>query len=132
MPDECTIAVDFRILPGMEPVSARQQVIEALYELRLDVHHEGPQLITPPLATAQDDPFALEVLEICREAVGEQIALAGVPYGTDASWLPAPSVVLGPGSIASAHAIDEHVRISEVVKAAEIYRRIMRTDFANG
>lgn len=132
VPDECTAALDFRILPGMEPVAARQELMDALNELGHDIYHEEPQLMTPPLATGEGDPFALGVLAICQKAVGEKIDLAGVPYGTDASWLPAPAVVLGPGSIASAHAIDEHVRISDVVKAAQIYRRIMLTDFAAG
>ena len=132
VPDECTVALDYRVLPGMEPETARQDLMEALGELEHEIHHHEPQMMTPPLATSEGDTFALGVLEICREALGEKIDLAGVPYGTDASWLPAPAVVLGPGSIASAHAIDEHIRIHQVVEAAQIYRRIMLTDFSAG
>jgi acetylornithine deacetylase len=53
--------------------------------------------------------------------------LAGAPYGTDAAWIaqPAPSIVLGPGSIKSAHAIDEFVDINEITACAAIYRDIM-------
>ena len=35
-------------------------------------------------------------------------------------------------SIASAHAIDEHIDIGQVVTCAEIYRDILLTDFAPG
>lgn len=127
VPDECTIAVDFRILPGMEPVAAREELIRVLAGLDLEVEHRPVQLMTPPLQTSTDDPFVGQVLEVCRSYAGAGIAPAGVPYGTDASWLSsrAPAVVLGPGSIASAHAVDEHVPLGEVVRAAEIYRDLM-------
>jgi acetylornithine deacetylase len=127
VPDECTVALDFRILPGMDTASARDAVIRHLDTLGLEIEHAAVQLMTPPLATAPGDPFARAVLQICRRAVDPQLCLAGVPYGTDASWLSgrAPALVLGPGSIASAHAIDEHVPISQVVRSAQIYRDIM-------
>jgi acetylornithine deacetylase len=128
--DECTIAVDFRIHPGMDPAEARQEMMDALSRLPHGIHHDETQLMTPPLATRADDPFARSVLASCQKVIGKPMDLAGVPYGTDASWLPAPSVVLGPGNIASAHAIDENIRISEVVEAAQIYRQIMLTDYA--
>jgi acetylornithine deacetylase/succinyl-diaminopimelate desuccinylase-like protein len=129
VPDECTVALDFRILPGMEAAAAREEVIEVLGGLGLVLVHSEPQLLTPPLATAEDDPFAARVREICAGALGRPVPLAGVPYGTDASWLPAPSVVLGPGDIAHAHAVDERVELDEVLRCAEIYRQIMLADY---
>jgi acetylornithine deacetylase/succinyl-diaminopimelate desuccinylase-like protein len=130
VPDECMVSLDFRILPGMEPAAAREELIGVLDRLGLDVLHHDVQLMTPPLATAPGEPFARQVLEVCRGTARTDMDLAGVPYGTDAAWLSAPAVVLGPGSIVSAHAIDEHVDLNEVVEAASIYRRIMLTDFA--
>lgn len=128
VPDECTIAVDFRVLPGMEPAEAREEVIAVLARLGLDLHHAEVQLLTPPLATPEDDPFALRVQRLCARALGRPVPLAGVPYGTDAAWLPAPSVVLGPGDIAHAHAVDERVELGDVVRCAELYRAIMLAD----
>lgn len=127
VPDECTVALDFRVLPGMEPAAAREEVIRVLGELDLAVEHSPVQLMTPPLETSPEEPFVGQVLEICRRVAGPGIVPAGVPYGTDASWLSsrAPAVVLGPGNIASAHAVDEHVSVSEVVRAAQIYQEIM-------
>jgi acetylornithine deacetylase/succinyl-diaminopimelate desuccinylase-like protein len=37
----------------------------------------------------------------------------------------AAALVLGPGDIAFAHAVDEHVDLREVVQCAHIYRDIM-------
>ena len=35
-----------------------------------------------------------------------------------------PTVILGPGDLAQAHVVDEHILIAEVVQAAEIYSRL--------
>lgn len=131
VPDECTLAVDFRVLPGMALDASREDVIAALAALGLQITHREPQLMTPPLQTAPEDAFSQAVLGICRQWLGDATTLEGVPYGTDASWISdrAPALVLGPGSIVSAHAIDEEIEIAEVVQGAEIYREIMLTDF---
>jgi acetylornithine deacetylase len=51
-----------------------------------------------------------------------------VPYGTDAAELQeiAPCVVLGPGSIASAHTPRECARLSDMAEAVVLYRRLLR------
>lgn len=126
--DECTLALDFRVLPGMPPAESREQVISWLDRLGLEITHSEPQVMTPPLATADDDPFAVKTLEICRRVTGRSdLAFAGAPYGTDAAWVAdrASTLVLGPGDIASAHAVDEHIAIEEVVSAARIYHELI-------
>jgi acetylornithine deacetylase len=132
MPDECTIALDFRLLPGMDLQAERAALMRRLESLGLRIAHSDLQLATPPLNTSLSDPFSESTLEICRRHAGPSIQLAAVPYGTDAAWISdrAPSLVLGPGSIESAHAIDEHVDIDEVVTCAEIYRDIALHEYA--
>jgi acetylornithine deacetylase len=131
MPDECTIALDFRLVPGMDLPTERALLIRQLDSLGLNIRHSDLQLQTPPLNTSLSDPFSRSTLEICRRYAGATIDLAAVPYGTDASWISdrAPSLVLGPGSIVSAHAIDEQIDINEVVTCAEIYRDIVLADY---
>jgi acetylornithine deacetylase/succinyl-diaminopimelate desuccinylase-like protein len=132
MPDECTIALDFRLLPGMDLSVERAELLRRLDRLGLPLRHSKLQLQTPPLNTSLSDPFCRCTLEICRRHTGAEIDLAGVPYGTDASWISdrAPALVLGPGSIASAHAVDEQIDIKEVVTCAAIYRDILLLDYA--
>ncbi len=132
VPDECAIALDFRLLPGMDLPACRAELIARLDNLGLSISHSDLQIQTPPLNTALDDPFSLRVLEICRRHAGSGIELEGVPYGTDAAWISdrAPALVLGPGSIATAHAVDEQIDINEVVACAEIYRDILLADYA--
>lgn len=51
-----------------------------------------------------------------------------VPYGTDAAELQqlAPCVVIGPGSIATAHTPKESARLSDMAEAVALYRRLLR------
>jgi acetylornithine deacetylase len=132
VPDECTISVDFRLIPGMEPEAAQQEVFQLLSGMNLEISHSEPQLKTPPMSTSPTDPFAQHVLEICRQSLGPDTRLEGVPYGTDAAWISdrAPALVLGPGSIVTAHAVEEHIDVNEVVQCAEIYRQILVSDYS--
>ncbi|HMO84520.1 MAG TPA: M20/M25/M40 family metallo-hydrolase [Lacipirellulaceae bacterium] len=45
-PDECTIAVDFRVTPGMNPTAERDAVIERLSSLPWSVSHSPVQLMS--------------------------------------------------------------------------------------
>ncbi|RVT96811.1 M20/M25/M40 family metallo-hydrolase [Rhodovarius crocodyli] len=61
----------------------------------------------------------------CVEATGQQAIT--VPFGTDASELQAlaPCVILGPGSIATAHTPHEHVSLSDLARAVDLYKRLL-------
>ena len=126
--DECTLSVDFRVVPGMPPAESRHELISWLAGLGLEISHSDPQVVTPPLATAPEDPFAREALEICRRVTGRgDLEFGGAPYGTDAAWVAdrASAIVLGPGGIEHAHAVDEQIELTEVVSAARIYYEIL-------
>lgn len=127
VPDECTLSVDFRVPPGMALEAAHAAVVDQVSRLGWQVTHHPPQAAAPALNTPPDHPFAQQVLAICQRHAGSGIRLEGAPYGTDAAWIAdrAPALVLGPGSIATAHAVDEHVDLNEVVTCARIYREIL-------
>jgi len=126
--DECTLAVDFRVVPGMEPAAAREELIASLAELGVELSHSSVQVMTPPLATSPDDPFARLALDVCRRVTGRsELEFAGAPYSSDAAWVAdrASTIVLGPGSIECAHAVDEHIELEEVVRGARIYFELL-------
>jgi acetylornithine deacetylase/succinyl-diaminopimelate desuccinylase-like protein len=132
IPDECRLAIDFRVVPGMDPAAARDELIDALQRTGLGLTHSDVQLMTPPLSTGPDDPFTRTVLGYSRVRMGSDATARGEPYGTDAAWMPGngPAVVLGPGGIETAHAVDEFVDIQEVVTCAEIFADIVRHDWS--
>lgn len=130
-PDECTIAIDFRVLPGMDPADEREAIIEHLTALPWEISHSPVQLMTPPLDTHPDSAFSQGVLSICRDLVDPQMQLQGAPYGTDAAWAgrSCPAIVIGPGDIRHAHAVDEQILLSELSASVGVYRRMMQEPF---
>lgn len=131
VPDECTIAVDFRVLPGMNPAAERAAVIEHLSTLPWEVSHSPSQIVMGALDTSPESPFCREVLSLCRDVAGADVQIEGAPYGTDAAWVGAqcPAIVLGPGDIRFAHAADERISLNELRLGVEIYKRIMMQPF---
>ena len=131
VPDECTIAVDLRIQPGMDGRAVVDELFAYLDSVDAQIVHQPFQCFAPALVTPIDDPFVVRVVNVCSETFESPIGPKGVPYGSDAGWIPrgTPAVVLGPGDIADAHAVDEHVALSEIVQAAAIYRNVLLTDW---
>ena len=88
---------------------------------------EQPFLVDYPLETKETE----EVVQLAKSAISAvlgQAKMKGVPFGTDGSKTARagiPTIVLGPGSIDQAHTAKEFVEIDQVVKATEIYARMM-------
>lgn len=129
VPDECSIEVDRRLLPGetVQGVLAHyQSLLDTLKETQptLDAYMEEPMLTDMALETDAHSAPALLASRLLSE-MGLEDGLCGVPFGSDASKLSncgVPSIVIGPGNIDQAHGAVEYVELSEVEKAAEFYR----------
>ena len=127
VPDECTIHIDRRLLPGEKADEVLQEFREVFEELKaqdpsLDVRMEEPYLIDIPVEISAEEPVVRCLVEASQAVLGDA-RIKGVPYGTDASKIAAsgiPSVVFGPGSIVNAHSPSEFVEVWQVRKAAEI------------
>lgn len=124
VPDECTIEIDRRCVPGEDGLAVIEDVRRFLAE-RLDVEFDmlPPWCLGPPLSDERNGPFAEELLAHVERTSGPH-HLIGVPYGTHASRFAAagvPAVVCGPGSIAQAHTGDEWIEIDQLRQAADIY-----------
>ena len=131
VPDGCTVAIDFRVLPGMDPAVERESVIEYLSSLPWKISHSPVQLITPPLDTNPHSPLCDEALSVCRDVIGAGAQIKGAPYGTDAAWVggSCPAIVLGPGDIRFAHTADERISLNELRQGVEVYKRIIMHPF---
>ncbi len=84
--------------------------------LELAERHDGP-----PVELAADHPL----VRLAEKVTGQTTQTA--PWGTDASELQAiaPCVVLGPGSIATAHTPDEQVALADLLAAVPIFRALL-------
>jgi succinyl-diaminopimelate desuccinylase len=117
VPDECTMAVDIRYLPGQDPTEILGQ-IESIPEI--DVTRT---FIWPPVSVARSDPY----VRALREAVARSIRGEAMSVGRDgasdaASFLGAgiPAVEFGPGG-AGHHGPEEWVSLSSMAR----YRRAL-------
>ena len=74
------------------------------------------------------DPFGDQVADAVAATGAPRPALTGAPYGSDLRQYAAagiPTVQYGPGHIEDAHAIDERVEISEVLRSAQAYAHLL-------
>jgi acetylornithine deacetylase len=133
VPEECTIEVDRRTLPGETPEPVLAEVEAVLAGLRaarpdLNVRTEEPDLFFPAVQTPENS----EIVAVAREAVRDVVGRAevgGVPFTSHASVvapLGIPCVLFGPGDGALAHSATEYVPIEQVEQAARIFAGICR------
>lgn len=126
VPDQCTIEIDRRVLPGEDAMSAYRQVIDFIARETHDdalVTHDPPYIASNGLDIGSNADVAARLGEVARSGGGGG-RIIGVPYGTDApafDEIGAPTVVFGPGSIDQAHTCDEWIEIDQLHKAVEIY-----------
>ncbi len=126
VPDECSIEIDRRVIPGEDPQKVIPHVTTYLRE-RLDVDFEmlPPWVDGATLTEKNNGPWADRLLKHVTAVTGPRQKL-GAFYGTNASRLAVtgiPAVVFGPGSIHQAHTVDEWIDINELRQASEIYYR---------
>lgn len=132
VPDECTIEIDRRLLPGEKPddvLAGYQRMLDRLKADApgLNVEQLPPRTRDEGLSTPADAAPVRLASEILRglRLNGEP---CGVPFGSDASKLSRqglPSILIGPGSIDRAHAAVEYVECDQVEAAFEFYRQFM-------
>lgn len=124
VPDECSIEIDRRVLPGEDGVKVMQQVEDYLrHRLDVDFKMLPPWLIGESLSDHNNGAWADQLMSVITRHVGPRKKI-GVPYGTNVSRFAVtgvPSIVFGPGSILQAHTADEWIDINELRQASEIY-----------
>jgi len=131
VPDECTIEIDRRLLPGEDNQAAYRHVVDHIASwpgIDFAVEHDSPFMDGATLSDGPNHALAKRLCEVAQ-VCGFPSKPIGVPYGTDASKISAagvPAVVFGPGSIDQAHTVDEWLPLDELSLASEILYRLGR------
>ena len=129
VPDSVALLVDRRLLPGERPDTAIDQIRECVrdnvqppFGFEIEVLRRWPGYVL-----AEDEPIS--------RAAGAAVSAAGLPafYETDlaandSSWLVAagiPTVLLGPGEPAQAHATRESLSKDDLAKACAVYSELI-------
>lgn len=123
---EARLTFDFRTLPDQTGREAWDEIASVVGAFPAP---DGARLV---LRLPFIDSISMEVpgdAEIVQRLATALVARGldgtpdGAPFGSDATKFTragSPCVIFGPGSIAQAHAVDEHVALEEVVRAAAI------------
>lgn len=128
VPEQCSIDIDRRTLPGEEPEEIWRDYkrrLEALAPRKIRVGE--PYILDFALDTDAQSPLVTTLSQEVR-AVGKDPEVAGVNYGTDASKiarLGVPTVVFGPGSIRQAHSAAEYIDTGELATAAQVLANLL-------
>lgn len=124
----CVVEVDRRTIPGESPESVVNNVQDAIerararypdIDARVRVAFSGS-----PFEIGTSRPLVREVSEAMVDATGRPAELMGFRGASDARFFAAAGidvVVCGPGDIAVAHTVSEHVDIDELERAALAY-----------
>jgi succinyl-diaminopimelate desuccinylase len=133
VPDQCSIEIDRRLIPGEDPETVYQSYRDSIWKLSaelpaLDTSVEPPSVQDWPLETRPDCMLVELASDVLRSYELEGTPV-GVPFGSNASkfaQVNVPSIIFGPGSIDQAHTADEYVEVEQVEKAFVFYRDLMR------
>jgi succinyl-diaminopimelate desuccinylase len=120
VPDECTMAVDIRYLPGQDPGEILDQV-SAIPEIDVT-----KTFIFPPVSVSRSDPFVRALRDAVKRSIPErEVMSVGRDGASDAVAFMAagiPAVEFGPAG-AGHHGPDEWVSLSSLAR----YRRALVT-----
>lgn len=128
IPEQATLSVDIRTLPGQTEEDLYKRLGAALgFDVELKKLNSAASV-----GTGANHPWVQEVFDIMRGLTGKQPVPAGATYFTDCSVLtPAlgnpPTVILGPGEPEMAHKTDEYCYLSKMDLAVEAYTEIAKT-----
>lgn len=125
IPDLCTIYAGRRVAPGEDPEAEYARLRAVIEGAAGDCEVEVALANGRCSAAFYEDPGAPLVTHLCQLAGAEP---ATASYGSNALvYRPIATeiVVFGPGSIDQAHKAVEWVEISELDRAADVYRRLL-------
>jgi acetylornithine deacetylase len=136
VPDRLVAEGRYGLMPGESFDQAKKVFESALAEASLmdPWLADNPPLVSwpgghfAPGRLPDGDPFGEQVVAAVTAVGQPRPRLTGAPYGSDLRLYAAagiPTVQYGPGDVANAHAVDEHVGIDEVVVCAQAYAELI-------
>ncbi len=139
VPDKCSVQIDRRWLPNETLESIYKEIegyaikaaeiFKGQYSIRA-MREFTASMINAPYSIGQDHELVVAALDIAADITGKKLPATDFPAWSDAGLLSnhtnSKCIILGPGSITQAHANDEFCSIDEILKASEIYFRLIK------
>ena len=131
IPDEVEVVLDRRTLPGEKPEDVTRSIMEiaekAAEEKKARARVQVKKWV-PPAEIDLSSKLVGTAVETVSELLGVRVRPIGFNATCDMGFLiraGIPSIILGPGSLEQAHAVDEWISVDELAAAAEIYASII-------
>jgi acetylornithine deacetylase/succinyl-diaminopimelate desuccinylase family protein len=132
VPDRCVFQIGKRYLPGDSPDAIRAELEEVIAtckaepDVRVSLVREPEfdRVPHPPLEIHPDHPLPSALRATVAQVTGETPRVGSWGAFTDGALLQAagiPAVIFGPGDVSLAHTDEEHIALSELLDAAEVY-----------
>lgn len=130
VPDECSLTFDIRFAPPRSAAEVRAWVEAATANVQRAGDGWTCELAFPerrePIVFPSDGLLVPAMQEAARTALGRELPLGGaVSFGDIADWKDLVGIreacLFGPGETRQAHAINERVRLDDVMAAARVY-----------
>lgn len=128
VPDQCTLGIDIRILPGQDPEAIVRDLEHLLEEQHQRCHSfKASVSVKRSVGALETEPDHVFVRQVCD--VAQVSGAKAVGFTTDApSVIPlgVPIVVYGPGRGSACHQPDESIALADVDRAISAYEIIIR------
>lgn len=125
VPDQCTVAMDRRLIPGETREQAMAEISSVLEEysahggaLRYELSSVGD--VAANINTSPAHPFARAAAATLQAVCGERRDLTGYVQTSDGRWFAGdgiPIILFGPGDPALAHAANEYISTDQLIEA---------------
>lgn len=134
IPAGCSFVLDARTFPGDTYEDTAGQIARALDELKQSDPDFDYALERILCVRAGEQPASHPFTRVCLKARDEALRASSAPQRFEATCeqcflLDAgiPTVVIGPGSIAQAHIVDEYVSLAQLEQGIAYYAHLMRS-----
>jgi succinyl-diaminopimelate desuccinylase len=127
VPDECTVGIDIRTLPGQN----HQKLLDDFEKILAKLKKENSQFkaeisIARDMGALETDSGCGFVKAFCScLGISETKAVGFTTDGPHFASLGLPVVVFGPGKPALAHQLDEYIETKDLEKAVEYYKNLI-------
>lgn len=131
VPDSCRLTVDIRFAPPLTSGKIENMVREVADRLgaedpKFELKKMEVTERREPLEFPKESELNAAILQAGREALGVDLSFGGaLSFGDTADWKDdvglKEACLFGPGETKQAHAIDEHVKIADLVAVAKVY-----------
>jgi acetylornithine deacetylase len=128
IPEYCYLTIDTRWVPGQDTAYIEKHLNSIVSSLKTKDEEFDAKVELKYDTLALKIPSRHPLVKLAESLTGSKSEIAA--YGTEAALYTdhgVPSIVLGPGDVEQAHAVDEFVDIGEAKRALSVYTKMIES-----